>query len=100
MAAGAAKYGHCAIGYPVEYRSKVPFRPEIAAPLDLAVRVAEIYALDRELDRSVLEVGSFLDLLRGSLGPGLGPVDFRPMPSDTAKVGPPSAMESLAGVDP
>ncbi|HEV2317025.1 MAG TPA: Fic family protein [Thermoplasmata archaeon] len=66
MAAPAAKYGHCHVRYPVEYRSKVPFRPEVTAPLDFAARVAEIFALDRELDRAVLGLEQYATLLSES----------------------------------
>lgn len=73
MAANAAKYGHCQVQNPVHYRSKVPFRPEVAAPLDFAVRAAEIYALDRELDRAVLRVQDYADLLLDGVESQLGP---------------------------
>jgi hypothetical protein len=73
MAANAAKYGHCQVQNPVHYRSKVPFRPDLAAPLDFAIRAAEIYALDRELDRAVLRVQDYADLLLDGVDAQLGP---------------------------
>lgn len=92
MAAQAAKYGHCEIRYPVEYRSKVPFRPELTAPLDLAVRAAEVYALDRELDRAVLGPDDYADLFAESVGWGLDPGDLLGGPPAARPVGPASAV--------
>jgi Fic family protein len=74
MAASAAKYAHCQVTPPVEYRGKLPFHPEIAAPLDFTLRMAEVYALDRELDRAVLGVKEYVELLtedaQAQIGPG------------------------------
>jgi len=84
MAAHAAKYGHCHVRYPVEYRTKVPFRPELAAPLDFAVRAEEVYVLDRELDRALLSPDDLeailLENVAGLRGPrGLFRVDAAPV---------------------
>jgi hypothetical protein len=73
MAAYAAKFGHCQVGGPVEYRAKAPFRLEIAAPLDFAVRAEQIYADDRELDRAVMSVHALEELLIENLASGRGP---------------------------
>jgi hypothetical protein len=73
MAASAAKFGHCQVRPPVEYRSKTPFGPEIAAPLDFAVRAAEVYAIDRELDRAVLGVEEHAVLLEETVTTQAGP---------------------------
>jgi Fic family protein len=73
MAAHAAKFGHCQVVGPVEYRAKAPFRPQIDAPLDLAVRTEQIYADDRELDRAVMSVRSLEQLLLEDLASGRGP---------------------------
>jgi Fic/DOC family protein len=73
MAAHAAKFGHCQVGSPVEYRPKAPFRPDIAAPLDFAVRTEQIYAHDRELDRAVMSADSFEQLLVDNVASGRGP---------------------------
>ncbi|MCI4345304.1 MAG: Fic family protein, partial [Thermoplasmata archaeon] len=72
MAVIAAKYGHCNVAYPVTYRSRVPFRPEIAAPLDLSARLSEIWAHDRELDRAVLGLDQYDELLEEGVDWGLG----------------------------
>jgi len=73
MAAGAAKYAHCQVRTPVAYRPRSPFRPEIAAPLDFAVRCSEVYAMDRELDRAVLGLEDLealvLEYVLGQPGP-------------------------------
>ena len=64
MAVQTARFAHCHVRRPVEYRPKSPFRPLVSAPLDFAVRVGQAYTLDRELDRAVLRVedyGTILD---------------------------------------
>ena len=73
MAAGAAKYAHCQWRPPVPYRMRTPFRPEIAAPYDFALRVGEVYAIDRELDRAVLRAGDLEKLLVESVASHPGP---------------------------
>ena len=74
MAAGAAKYAHCHPRPPTAYRTKAPWRGEISAPLDFAVRTAEIFTLDRELDRAILGPKEFaelwVDAVRSVAGPG------------------------------
>jgi fido (protein-threonine AMPylation protein) len=73
MAVYAAKFGHCQVGAPVEYRAKAPFRLEIAAPLDFAVRTERVYAQDRELDRAVMTVQALEQLLLEDVAAGRGP---------------------------
>jgi DNA-binding transcriptional ArsR family regulator len=88
MAANAAKFGHCQVRYPVEYRSKVPFRPELAAPLDLSVRSAEIYALDQELDRAVLHINDYSELLWESAAAGIPSTELLASDFDLAIISP------------
>jgi hypothetical protein len=57
MAVRAARFAHAVARRPVGYRPKSPFQPAISAPLDFTVRVAELYTLDRELDRAVVTEG-------------------------------------------
>jgi hypothetical protein len=79
MAVDTAKYGHAQVHFPVEYRPRVNFRPHIPAPLDFALRAAEVYHLDRELDRAVLHSNDFSDLVRETVGGQPGPAGmFRP----------------------
>jgi hypothetical protein len=73
MAAGGAKFGHCQNRLPVEYRAKSPFHPEIYGSLDFGVRVERIYEIDRELDRAVLSVDDYEQLLVHDIGWGRGP---------------------------
>ncbi len=53
MAASAAQYAHCQPHLPVAFRGWAARPPEIHAPREFAARSAEIYLLDRELDRAV-----------------------------------------------
>lgn len=63
MAVQTARFAHCHVRRPVEYRPKSPFRPLVSAPLDFAVRVGQAYTLDRELDRAVLRVEDYESVL-------------------------------------
>ncbi|MCI4321415.1 MAG: Fic family protein [Thermoplasmata archaeon] len=73
MAVSAARFGHCHARRPVAYRSRSPFRPLVAAPLDFAVRAARVYTLDHELDRAVLNVEEYAGILLGDLERSPGP---------------------------
>jgi len=81
MAVSAARFGHCHVRRPVPYRSRSPFRPLVPAPLDFSVRVARVYTLDHELDRAVLDLADYADLVVDELGrlPGPGGM-FLPRP--------------------
>ena len=101
MAVDAAKYGHAQVHYPVEYRPRVNFRPYIPAPLDFATRAAEVYHLDRELDRAVLHSNDFSDLVRETVGGQPGPASmFRrenPTLGSPLVSSPPRAIAGLEG---
>jgi Fic family protein len=78
----AARFAHCQPRRPVAYRSKSPFRPVVAAPLDFSDRVGQVYTLDHELDRAVLQTSDYAALLEedSERSPGPGRV-FRPDPA-------------------
>jgi hypothetical protein len=73
MAASAAKFAHCHLRHRVEYRSKVPFLPSVPAPLDFAYRAGAILALDRELDRAILNSNDLRQLLVEDVAEQPGP---------------------------
>jgi Fic family protein len=81
MAVDSARFAHCQVRGPVAYRAKSPFRPELVAPLDMANRIGEVYTLDHELDRAVLQAGDRASIREEDLVgfPGPGGAFVRPL---------------------
>jgi Fic/DOC family len=96
MAAVAAKYAHCQVRAPVPYHVHGAFRPDVAAPLDFAPRAAELFALDRELDRAVFGLEEYQQLVVEAVGDLSGPGGWL----RSERLAPDRTVDSMAGAVP